>query len=189
MTTLHAPHSTHGSEEEATLRQSVRDFCLAEVLPITRELEEAGRMPRSLFHKFGEMGLLGIMVPEEYGGAGAGMEQLTWVIEEIARIDGGVALSVSACNGLATGHILRFGNEEQKRKFLPRLCAGASIGAWGLTEASCGSDAAAMRTRAVEDGDCYRLTGRKVLITHALLGDLGVVMAVTDPEKGKRGIS
>ncbi|MCB2155262.1 acyl-CoA dehydrogenase family protein [bacterium] len=177
------------SEEEATLRQAVREFCLEEVLPITRDLEKAGRMPRELFRKFGEMGLLGITVPEEYGGGGAGMLQLAWVIEEVSRIDAGVGLSVSASNGLATSHILKYADEETKQRFVPKLCSGELIGCWGLTEPSCGTDAAALKTRARRDGDHYVLNGRKSLITHAILSDVAVVMASTDPEKKGKGIS
>ena len=177
------------SEEETTLRQAVREFCLEEVLPITRDLEEAGRMPRELYRKFGEMGLLGIIVPEQYGGGGAGMLHLAWVIEEIARVDGGVGLSVSASNGLATSHILKFADEETKQRFIPKLCSGEFVGAWALTEPSCGTDAAALKTRARRDGDHYVLNGRKSLITHAIMADVAVVMASTDPEQKGRGIS
>jgi len=177
------------SEEESTMREMVRQFCLDEVLPNTRAYESAGRMPRELFKKFADLGLLGVVIPECYGGSGAGMLELTWVIEEIARIDPGVGLSIAASNGLAASHILKFGSEAQKQRFLPRLASAEMIGAWGLTEASCGTDAAALRTRAVKSGDSYILNGRKSLITHAIMGDVAVVMASTHPEKKGAGIS
>jgi alkylation response protein AidB-like acyl-CoA dehydrogenase len=186
----HSPAATPAvSDEESNLRQTVRQFCLEEVLPITRQLEEDGRMPRELFRKFGEMGLLGLMVPEEYGGSDAGMLTLTWVIEEIARIDGGVGLSIAASNGLATSHIRAFGDAAQRERCLPRLATGEWVGAWGLTEANSGTDAGALRTRADREDGGYVLNGRKVLITHAIMADVAVVMAKTQPDQGAKGIS
>lgn len=178
------------SEEETSMRQSVRLFCLDEIAPITRDLERDRAVPRDLFRKFGELGLLGVAVDDHYGGAGLGHIELTWVVEEIARVDGAVGLSVAASNSLCTGHIARFGTEDQKRKYLPGLCSGEKIGSWGLTEAGSGSDASGLKTTAVKAGDgSWVLNGRKQLITHASFCDVAVILASTNHDKRTQGIS
>lgn len=177
------------SIEERQLRDTVREFCEDEVAPHVREFEEAKRFPDSLYRKFGELGLLAVTTPESYGGAGMGYMQLAWVVEEVARICPGVALSVAATNSLSAGQIMRFGTEEQKHRYLPAISRGEMIAAWGLTEPNAGCDSFATQTKAEKTPGGWILNGRKSLITHASFCDVAVVMARTTPEGGRAGIS
>jgi alkylation response protein AidB-like acyl-CoA dehydrogenase len=177
------------TDEQALLRRTVREFAEAEIGPHVMEWDEAQAFPMSLVPKLAGMGLTGIQFPEEYGGSAMSAVDYCICIEELARVCPAVALSVAAHNGLCTAHIAMFGNEDQKRTFLPRLVQGEVLGAWGLTEAGAGSDAAGMRTTAVRDGDAWVLNGSKNFITHGRIGGVFVVMAVTDRSKGHRGIS
>jgi alkylation response protein AidB-like acyl-CoA dehydrogenase len=176
-------------EEIVALRDVVRDFAAKEIRPHARQWDREQSMPDELVTKAGELGLLGIMVPPEYNGAGLNYLANSVIVEEIARQDGGVALFVSAHNGLCISHLLIAANEEQKRKYLPKLATGEHIGAWGLSEPDCGSDAAALKTRAVKDGDGWRISGHKMFITNGARAQVFVVVAITDPEQKSRGIS
>jgi len=176
-------------EEIVALRDVVRGFAAKEIRPYAREWDREQSMPDELVAKIGELGLLGIMVPTEYNGAGLSYLANSVIVEEIARQDGGVALFIAAHNGLCISHLLIAANDEQKRKYLPKLATGEHIGAWALTEPGCGSDAAALKTRAVKDGDGWRITGHKMFITNGARAQVFVVMAVTDPEQGANGIS
>jgi len=177
------------SEEQTLLRRAVREFAETEIRPHVREWDEAQYFPPDLRPKLAALGLLGIQFSEEYGGAAMSAVDYCICIEELARVCPAIALSIAAHNGLCTSHIAMFGNEAQKRKYLPRLTAGEVLGAWGLTEASAGSDAAAMRTTATKQGSCWVLNGSKQFITHGTIGGIMVAMAVTDKAKGNRGIS
>ena len=176
-------------EDVIALRDVVRDFAANEIRPYAREWDREQFMPDEFVAKIGELGLLGIMVPPEYNGAGLSYLANSVIVEEIARQDGGVALFVAAHNGLCISHFLIAANDEQRMKYLPKLATGEHIGAWGLTEPGCGSDAAAMKTRAVRDGDGWRITGHKVFITNGCRAQVYVVVAMTDPEKGPNGAS
>jgi hypothetical protein len=177
------------SEDQAMLRRTVREFAEAEIRPHVMEWDEAQQFPMDLLPKLAALGLTGIQFPEEYGGAAMSGVDYCVCIEEIARVCPAIALSVAAHNGLCTSHISLFGNSEQKRRYLPRLVRGDVLGAWGLTEAGAGSDAAGMRTTAVRQGGCWVLNGAKTFITHGRIGGIMVVMAVTDRAKAHRGIS
>jgi len=177
------------TEEQALLRRSVREFAETEIRPHVREWDETQHFPLELVPKLGALGLMGIQVPEQYGGAAMSAVDYCICIEEIARVDPAVALSVAAHNGLCSSHILMFGSDEQKRKFLTPLARGEKIGAWGLTESTSGSDAAGMRTTAVKAGDCWTINGSKTFTTHGRVGDIMVTMAVTDRTAGPKGIS
>ncbi len=176
-------------EDLISLRDVVRDFAANEIRPHARKWDADQHMPDAIIAQMAELGLLGVMVPEEYGGSGLGYLANAVVMEEIARQDGGVALMLAAHVGLCTGHIKLAGNEEQHKKYLPRLACGELIGAWGLTEPACGSDAAALQMRAVKDGDGWRLTGQKQFITNGSRAGVFVIMALTEPEKKGKGIS
>ena len=177
------------SEEQEILRRSVREFAETELRPHVMEWDEAQQFPVELLPKLAALGLTGIQLPEEYGGSGMSAVDYCICIEELARVCPAIALSVAAHNGLCSAHIAAFGSEEQKRRFLPRLTGGEVLGAWGLTEANAGSDAAGMRTTAVRQGDCWVLSGSKTFITHGRTGGVMVVIAVTDRSRGHRGIS
>ena len=177
------------SDEQQLLRRSIREFAEAELKPHVREWDEAQGFPRELLDRCAALGLMGIQLPEEYGGAAMSSVDYCICIEELARVDPSVCLSIAAHNGLGTAHIAAFGTDEQKRRYLPALARGEKLAAWGLTEASSGSDASAMRTTAVRDGDGWVLNGSKQFITHGRTGDLVVVMAVTSRAQGGRGIS
>ena len=179
---------TLGADQEL-LRRSIREFAEAELRPHVMEWDEAQEFPRALLSKFADLGLMGIQFPEEYGGTGMSSVDYCLCIEELARVDPSVCLSVAAHNGLGASHIFMFGTEEQRRTYLVPLAKGEKLAAWGLTEASSGSDAAAMRTTAVRDGDGWVINGSKQFITHGRTGDVIVVMAVTNRAKGNRGIS
>jgi alkylation response protein AidB-like acyl-CoA dehydrogenase len=177
------------TDEQALLRRSVRDFAETEIRPHVSEWDEAQHFPSELVPRLAELGLMGMQFPDEYGGAGLSAVDYCICIEELARVDPSVALSVAAHNGLCSSHIFLFGTEAQKRRFLAPLAAGRRIGAWGLTESTSGSDAAGMRTAAVRDGGAWVLNGSKTFTTHGRVGDVMVVMAVTNREAGSRGIS
>jgi hypothetical protein len=177
------------TEEQALLRKTVRDFAEAEIAPHSREWDERQEFPRALFGRLGELGLAGVCWPEEYGGSGLSTLDWTIVMEELARADAGVALSLAAHHGLCSAHLNLAGSEEQKRRFLPPLARGEKVGCWGLTEPGSGSDAGGMRTTAVRDGADWVLNGSKTFITNGRTADTAVVMAVTDRAAGKKGIS
>jgi alkylation response protein AidB-like acyl-CoA dehydrogenase len=176
-------------EELREIQRTVRELCVAEVKPHARRWDETGEFPWEVVRKLGALGFLGVTVPEEYGGAGMGARALAAIVEEVARFDGSLALTVASHNGLGTGHILRFGTEAQKRRWLPALASGEKLAAWGLTEPGSGSDAAAMRTTAVRRGDRWVLNGTKTFITQGTVGGTFVVLAKTDPERKQHGIT
>ncbi len=177
------------SEEQKLLRKTVREFAEREIGPHSREWDEAQAFPRDVFTKLAALGLMGVCWPDELGGAGLGTLDWALVMEELARVDAGVALSLTAHHSLASAHIFLAGSEEQKRRFLVPLARGEKIGCWGLTEPGSGSDAGGMRTIAVRDGEGWILRGSKSFITNGGVADTAVVLAVTDREKGSRGIS
>lgn len=167
------------SENQKMIAQMVRDFGSREIKPFSMEWDEAQHFPVDLFRKMGGLGLMGVLVPEEYGGSGFGYHEYVTAIVEVSKIDGSIGLSVAAHNSLCTGHILQHASEEQKQKYLPKLASGEWIGAWGLTEPNTGSDAGNMRTVAVKDGDYYIINGAKNFITHGKSGDVAVVIVRT----------
>lgn len=171
------------------IRQSARDFAEAYIRPHVMEWDESQHFPVDLMHRLGEHGFLGVLVPEEFGGSGLEYQSYITVIEEIAKVCSSIGLSVAAHNSLCTGHILQFGNEAQKRKYLPLLASGQWIGAWGLTEPNTGSDAGRMQCVAVRDGDDYVLNGSKCWITHGISGNVAVVVARTGELLDSHGIS
>ena len=177
------------SEEQQLLRKTVRDFAEEQLAPHSREWDEKQEFPRQVFAQLGALGLMGVCWPVEYGGAA--MSTLDWaiVMEELARVDAGVALSLAAHHSLCSGHIHLAGSAAQKKKYLVPLAKGEKIGCWGLTENSAGSDAGGTKTTAVRDGDHYVLNGSKTFITNGRVADTAVVMAVTDKSRGKKGIS
>jgi alkylation response protein AidB-like acyl-CoA dehydrogenase len=177
------------TEEQEILRRTVREFAESEIRPHVMEWDEAQQFPMDLLPKLASLGLLGITFEERYGGAAMSGVEYCICIEEIARVCPAIALSVAAHNGLCTSHIARFGSEELKDRYLPRLVQGEVLGAWGLTEAGAGSDAAGMRTTAARQGSCWVLNGAKTFITHGRIGGVMVVMAITDRSKAHRGIS
>ena len=177
------------TEEQVLLRRTVREFAETEIRPYVREWDQAQHFPTELMPKLAALGLLGIQFPERYGGAALSAIDYCICIEELARVDPGVALSVAAHNGLCSSHIFFFGNEAQKGKYLVPLARGEKIGAWGLTESTSGSDAAGMRTTAARAGACWVINGSKTFTTHGRVGDVMVVMAVTNRALGTKGIS
>ncbi len=177
------------TEDQILLRRSVREFAETEMRPHVREWDEAQHFPGELVPKLAALGLLGIQFPETYGGAALSGIDYCICIEELARVDPAVALSVAAHNGLCSAHIAMFGNDAQKQQYLTPLARGEKIGAWGLTESTSGSDAAGMRTTAVRAGACWVLNGSKTFTTHGRVGDIFVAMAVTDRGAGRKGIS
>lgn len=177
------------TESQKMIGDMVKDFAEKEIRPHVMEWDEQQAVPRELYTKMGEQGLLGVLVPEEYGGAGLGYFEYATAIIELARVCGSVGLSMAAHNSLCTGHILQFGNEEQKKKYLPKLASGEHVGAWGLTEANTGSDALRMKVTAEEDGDHYILNGAKNWITHGISGDIAVVLARTGDLLDSHGIT
>lgn len=167
------------TEDHKMITQMVKDFAEKEIRPNVGKWDEEQYFPKDLFKKAGELGLMGVLVPEEFGGAGLGYFEYIAVIAEISKVCGSIGLSVAAHNSLCTNHILKFGNEEQKKKWLPKLASGEWIGAWGLTEPNTGSDAMRMKCTAVEDGDYWVINGAKNFITHGRTGDIIVVIART----------
>jgi alkylation response protein AidB-like acyl-CoA dehydrogenase len=177
------------SDEQKHLRKSVREFAEGEIAPHVLEWDEASHFPQEILPKLAEMGLLGVIFPEEYGGAGLGYVEYATVVEELSRVDGAVGLTVAAHNSLCSNHIYKLGNEEQKRKYLVPLAEGKKLGAWSLTEPEAGSDAGGTRTTAVRDGEHWVLNGAKTFTTNGRFADICVAMAVTDKRKGSHGIS
>jgi alkylation response protein AidB-like acyl-CoA dehydrogenase len=177
------------TEEQELLRRTVREFADTEIRPHVREWDREQHFPAELIPALARLGLMGIQFPEDYGGAGMSAIDYCICIEELARVDPAVALSVAAHNGLCASHIFLAGTETQKRKYLVPLAKGDAIGAWGLTESTSGSDAAGMRTTAVESGGVWALNGSKTFTTHGRVGDVLVAMAITDRTAGARGIS
>jgi alkylation response protein AidB-like acyl-CoA dehydrogenase len=177
------------TEEQELLRRSVREFAETEMRPHVMEWDQAQHFPIELVPKLAALGLLGIQFPEQYGGAALSAIDYCICIEELARVDPGVALSVAAHNGLCSAHIFLFGTEAQKQQYLVPLARGEKIGAWGLTESTSGSDAAGMRTTAARAGACWVLNGAKTFTTHGRVGDTFVIMAITDRAAGTKGIS
>ena len=177
------------NEEQQQIKFSVREFAESEILPNVMEWDESQHFPVELRPKLAELGLMGIIFPEEYGGAGMGYVEYATIIEEIGRVCGSVGLSVAAHNSLCSNHIFTFGSEEQKQKYLVPLAQGESFGAWGLTESQAGSDASGTRTTAIANNGGWTVNGSKNFITHAIACETLVAVAVTDKEKGNRGIS
>ena len=177
------------SEEQKMISNSAKDFAEQHIRPNIMKWDESQYFPREILEKAGEMGFMGIFIPEEYGGSGLGYHEYVSIIEEISKVDPSIGLSIAAHNSLCTGHIFYFGNEEQKKKWLPNLASGKHIGAWGLTEHNTGSDAGGMNTTAVKDGDNYLLNGSKNFITHGKSGDVAVVIARTGEKGDSRGMS
>jgi alkylation response protein AidB-like acyl-CoA dehydrogenase len=177
------------SEEQQAIQEAARTFAEKEIAPVALQYDESQEFPHEIFRKLGELGFLGVLVPTEYGGSGMGYIEYALIVEEIAKACPAVALGVAAHNGLCVGHILKFANEHLKQRYLPDLASGKVLGAWGLTEPSSGSDASGMLTTAVKDGDYYILNGSKNFITHGNVGDTAVILAITDRDKGAKGIS
>lgn len=171
------------------IRQSARDFAESHIRPYIMEWDEAQYFPMEMFHRMGEHGFLGVLVPEEYGGAGLGYQEYITIIDEISKVCGSIGLSVAAHNSLCTNHILSFGSEEIKRKYLPLLASGQWIGAWGLTEPNTGSDAMRMQCTAARDGEYWVLNGAKSWITHGKSGHVAVVIARTGELLDSRGMT
>jgi alkylation response protein AidB-like acyl-CoA dehydrogenase len=181
--------SFNEAENSTMIKSMVRDFAEKNIRKNVMDWDEAQHFPVPLFKELGQIGLMGVLVPEAYGGSGFGYHDYVDVIVEIAKVCGSIGLSVAAHNSLCTGHILTFGNEEQKAKWLPKLATAEWIGAWGLTEANTGSDALRMRTTAILDGDHYVINGAKNWITHGKSGDVAVVMVRTGEAGSSKGIS
>jgi len=177
------------TEDQLSIRDMVRDFARNEIAPHAVKWDREQHFPRELFAQLGELGLLGVLMPEEYGGSGLGYVEYVLILGEIGAADGGVGLGVAAHNSLCTNHLYLFGSDELKSTYLPKLASGEWIGAWGLTEAEAGSDAGGTRTTAVREGDEWVLNGSKNFITHATVGSAAVVIARTSKEAGHHGIS
>lgn len=177
------------TDEQKILEESIKKFAKNEIQPLVKESDQKGEWPEELTKKLGEMGLLGITIPPEYSGAGYSNVDYVIILEELSKVDPSVGLVVAAHNSLCSNHINLFGSQEQKKKYLTRLALGKTLGAWGLTEAGAGSDAAALKTQAVKKGDTWILNGSKLFITNGSLAEILVIMAVTGSEKGRKGIS
>jgi alkylation response protein AidB-like acyl-CoA dehydrogenase len=177
------------SEEHKLIADSARDFAEQYIRPHVMDWDEAQHFPKDVLQKAGDMGFMGIFIPEEYGGSGLGYHEYVAIIQEISKVDPSIGLSVAAHNSLCTGHIFYFGNEQQKKKWLPKLASGQWIGAWGLTEHNTGSDAGGMNTTATKDGDYYILNGSKNFITQGIIGNIAVVIARTGEKGDSHGMS
>jgi alkylation response protein AidB-like acyl-CoA dehydrogenase len=177
------------SENQVMVAQMIRDFGNKEIKPKMMDWDESQEFPVEVFKKLGGLGLMGVLVPQEYGGSGFGYLEYVTAIAELAKIDGSIGLSMAAHNSLCTGHILAFGNEDQKQKYLPKLATAEWIGAWGLTEPNTGSDAGNMRTVAVKDGDYYVINGAKNFITHGKSGNVAVVIVRTGEVGDSHGMT
>ncbi|MFV5698419.1 acyl-CoA dehydrogenase family protein [Flavobacterium sp. ZT3R17] len=177
------------NETQSMIAQSIRDFAEKEIRPNIMEWDEAQTFPVPLFKKLGEMGFMGVLVPEELGGSGLGYHEYITIVEEISKVDPSIGLSVAAHNSLCTNHILTFGNEEQKKRWIPKLATAEHIGAWGLTEHDTGSDAGGMNTTAKKDGDFWIVNGAKNFITHAISGDIAVVIVRTGEKGDSKGMT
>ena len=173
------------NELTAQVAQSAKEFALQHIKPHLMEWDESQEFPVHIFKELGKLGMMGVLVPEQYGGTGLGYFEYSAIIQEISKVCGSIGLSVAAHNSLCTGHILAFGNEDQKKKYLPKLATAEFIGAWGLTEANTGSDAGNMRTTAVKDGNNWVLNGTKNWITHGKSGDVAVVICRTGEPRAK----
>ncbi|HEY1499750.1 MAG TPA: acyl-CoA dehydrogenase [Acidobacteriaceae bacterium] len=187
-----APASTFPftlTEDQEALRREIRDFAAREIAPNVLRWDEASEFPHDVVKQLGAMGLLGVIFPLEYGGAGLGYTDYMLAIEELSAVDGSIGIIVAAHNSLCTNHIFLAGNEAQKRKYIPKLASGQHLGAWGLTEPGSGSDAGAARTTATRKGDQYVLNGNKTFITNGHYADVSVIIAVTDKSQGTRGLS
>lgn len=177
------------NEDQRMMRDMVREFVAREVIPHAGEWDEREEFPHATVAKLGELGVLGMVVPEEYGGTGLDYVTIALVLEEVARGDASLALTVESHNSLCTKHIAMFGTEEQRRRFLPDLASGRRLGAWCLTEPGSGSDASALRTRAVREGDAWRIHGTKMFITQGTVAGVYLVLASTTPERKQKGIT
>ncbi len=177
------------SSERQAILETLRAFCQAEIRPHVMEWDEAQRFPREVFRRLGELGFLGTIFPEEYGGAGLFCVDYAGIVEEIACVDGSVALALAAHTSLGSNHIFQFGTEAQRRRYMPKLTSGEWLAAWGLTEAEAGSDSGGTKSTAVRDGSSWVLNGSKNFITNASVGGVAVLMAVTDRSASRHGIS
>ena len=177
------------TENQTMIAHMVRDFAALHIKPDMMKWDESQEFPVEVFHKLGELGLMGVLVPQEYGGAGFGYMEYVTAIVELSKVDGSIGLSMAAHNSLCTGHILQHASEEQKQKYLPKLASGEWIGAWGLTEPNTGSDAGNMRTTAVPDGDHYVINGAKNFITHGKSGNVAVVIVRTGEVGDSHGMT
>ncbi|MCK5024315.1 MAG: acyl-CoA dehydrogenase family protein, partial [Thermoplasmata archaeon] len=177
------------TKEHDMLRNTVRRFAETEIRPVAGDIDKNGDIPREILERMGEMNLMGMTVPKEYGGADCDKISYMIALEEIARVCGSTGIVMEAHNSLGLGHIFERGTEEQRRKWIPDIAAGKKLTAWALTEAGAGSDSGGMRTTAILEGDEWVLNGTKIFITNAAIGDYVTVMAVTDKSKGARGIS
>lgn len=177
------------NENQLMIADMIRKFGEEHIRPKMMEWDESQEFPVEVFKKMGELGLMGVLVPHEYGGSGFGYFEYVTAITELGKICGSIALSMAAHNSLCTGHIMQFGNEEQKKKYLPKLATAEWIGAWGLTEQNTGSDAGGMLTTAVADGDYFVLNGSKNFITHAISGNVAVVIARTGEKGDSHGMT
>ena len=177
------------TDNQQMIAQTIKDFGAKEIRPNMMVWDEAQTFPVDLFKKMGDLGLMGILVPEKYNGAGFGYLEYITALVEISKIDGSIGLSMAAHNSLCTNHILLFGSEDQKYQYLPKLATGEWIGAWGLTEPNTGSDSANMRSTAIRDGDYYILNGTKNFITHGKSGHVAVVIARTGELGDSKGMS
>lgn len=186
---MNYPIEAKQSEELDLIRASAAEFAAQRIAPHVMEWDEAQVFPKELFHEMGRLGFLGVLVSTEYGGAGMGYAEYITIVDEIAQVCGSIGLSVAAHNSLCTQHINQFGTEAQKRRWLPKLSSGQWIGAWGLTETGTGSDAGGMHTTAVRDGDGWRINGSKNFITHAISGDVAVVVVRTGEKGDSHGMS
>ena len=186
---MNYPIEAQHSEELDLIRASAAEFAAQHIAPHVMEWDEAQVFPKELFHEMGRLGFLGVLVSTEYGGAGMGYAEYITIVDEIAQVCGSIGLSVAAHNSLCTQHINQFGTEEQKRRWLPKLASGQWIGAWGLTETGTGSDAGGMYTTAVREGDGWRINGSKNFITHAISGDVAVVVVRTGEKGDSHGMS
>ena len=175
------------NETQFMIAQSIKDFAEQNIRPYIMKWDEAQIFPKELYKKLGEMGFMGVLVPEELGGSGLGYHEYITIIEEISKVDPSIGLSIAAHNSLCTNHILTFGTEEQKKRWIPKLASGEHIGAWGLTEHSTGSDAARMNTTATKEGDCWLINGSKNFITHAISADISVVIVRTGEKGDSKG--
>lgn len=180
---------THQNEQLALVRESAKQFTHEFIKPYLMDWDEKQYFPIDLFKKMGEYGFMGIIVPEKYNGAGLSYQEYITILDEISQVCGSIGLSVAAHNSLCTNHILSFANEKQKNKYLPKLATAEWIGAWGLTETGSGSDAGGLATTAVKDGDYYIINGSKTFITHAISGDIAVVMVRTGKKGDKRAVT
>ncbi len=178
-----------GREAREAIVQTLRDFCEAEIRPHVMRWDEAQEFPREVFRKLGELGFLGVLFPEEYGGAGLSYMDYAAIVEELSSVDPSIALSLAAHNSLGSNHLFQFGTEAQRRRYMPKLASGEWLAAWGLTEAEAGSDSSGTKTTAVRDGGDWVLNGAKNFITNASTGSVAVLMAVTDRSRANRGIS